>query len=66
MTYGNMTPARMQETPLRSWQNDRIGLLPQQSITKMQKRYPGISTMTLRQKLVCGLPASEVEAKERP
>ena len=40
-------PQAMQATPENIWQNVRIGLLPQQSITRIQKIQPGISMNTL-------------------
>ena len=42
-SYPTNNPAMIHPIPEIPWQNDKIGLLPQQSMTSMAKRYPGIS-----------------------
>ena len=36
----NINPATMQQTPATIWQNDKIGRLPQHSITNKPNKYP--------------------------
>ena len=35
-----------------TWQKESIGLRPQQSMTIMQNRYPGMSTITLHNYMI--------------
>jgi len=65
-SFPTRSPAKIQAAPGKIWQKARIGFLPQQSMTAIAKRYPGISTKTLRQKLAYGSPPRVVEPKESP
>ena len=59
-------PANIEAVPPINWHKDRTGRLPQQSITRIAKIYPGISIKEMRRRLEWGLPESDVEAYDSP